>query len=170
MRSPEQIFIDALGKKHLKERTISVYGLAVPYNVYNTYNEIIRPATFADQASSWWPIPCLANHGGHHVGYWTQAKDTPEGLLVYGKLFVRDPMERGMKKDMEGAKLSIDYMSPDDTRRQRINLVETFHKRKEIFSPQTVTTGILVEISLVSDPAFPKTWLKVGEPDWLKQE
>jgi len=41
---------------------------------------------------------------------------------------------------------------------------------REEYEPLIVTNALLSEISILPDPAFPHTYVKVGRPDWLKEE
>lgn len=167
MRTPEQIFMDALGERHEK-LSVEAHAFVLPYNVSNTYHEKILPGTFADQAANWWPIMALVDHEERMMGMWLQARDTPEGLYVYGRLFVKNAVDPEMIRDMEEAHISINYMSPGKLRPDRANTKSIFGMKLVDYTPQIVDQAIISEISLVSEAAFPGTWLKIGRPDWAK--
>jgi HK97 family phage prohead protease len=145
---------------------IAVKGFAMPYDVANSYNEIIRHGAFTKWLGKFnasgrkLPMGFMHERG---VGHWTKIEDRPEGLYVEGE--ITHPAAIEFFKDGRTRELSISFMQAKDadgTRRMSRERIESF-KADGFSDPppniravelDDVTEAGLAEISLVDRGAF----------------
>lgn len=147
---------------------LHVSGLACPWNVYNSYNELMKPGAFAKFIAK---HPEGVRMGFMHefeIGHWDTLKETPEGLWVSGR--VTEPEYAAFLKhaDDEFRELSITYEMPLLVESEaRFNsqpswLRSKLARRYKILPAIEVPEAFLDEISIVDDGAFPGTHLDIA--------
>lgn len=145
-----------------------IVGLAVPYNIPNSYNEVLRPGSMSEWLA--WAkekgietrdlIPMLWRHGEEGgspihetIGIWTSLWDGSDGLYVDG-LVGHSWVEKKIRAGKADA-MSVSYNTKEGGRKARIFKAYLNGARSFSDLPRfTVDRTWLSEISVTDSPAF----------------
>lgn len=146
-------------------KPLTIVGLAVPYNVPNSYNETMLPQALTEFVQvckrRHLKIPMFRRHKTNHViGYFTELHSTPKGLWVKG--VVTDPLEiQRVTTSKEYKGLSVTFASNRGSRMLRANYMESIKHNRLVFDPLVVERSALAEISLTSSPAWQECFFQI---------
>lgn len=149
---------------------LRVHGLACPWNIYNSYNELMRPGAFKRfiAARNRKPLPMRLLHEDV-VGEWKELVEGSDGLYASG--VIRDPAAAYGYELGEFPELSIAWRFHDenlskDLRVSKLRLNSKSAWDRAVYEEMNVPVvnrlevdeAVIGEISLVDHGAFDGTW------------
>jgi HK97 family phage prohead protease len=120
----------------------AITGTAWPFGSADSVGDIITKGAFNVAVDD---LPMLFGHNPDDlVGTWTEAKETPEGFVVKGKLHLENMRARSVRGLIQGGLvggLSIGFRTKASTKQGRNRVISALD---------------LFEVSLVRDPSHPR--------------
>lgn len=154
-------------------RGLQVHGLACPWNVYNSYRELMKPGAFKRFIASLHgePLKMKMKHR-RSAGYWTNLMEGSDGLFCSGVITdpaVAEIFERGDLPELSIAwRFADEKIDRGDVRATRLRF-NSHHPVEQILFEMVgaqivdhseIDEASLGEISIVDEGAFGGTWVR----------
>lgn len=154
-----------------------VHGMAVPYNVPNSHNEIIRPGAFSgfldelrskDKALSpdgklahGWHMPMYWNHEeDQFIGSWDTIIDGSDGLYVAGEIKKEWLFRKKRFFSKKPMAMSITFQVLVDSPEKNFHMMLRKAGLRSK-TPMIVEKASFTEVSLTTSPAFREAILHI---------
>lgn len=157
--------------------SIRVHGMAVPYNVPNSHNEIIRPGAFSsfleelrskDKALSadsklrhGWHMPMYWGHDeSQFIGSWDTLIDGSDGLYVAGEIEKEWVFRKKRFFSKKPVGMSITFQTLVDSPEKNFHMML---RKAGLRSnkPMIVENASFTEVSLTTSPSFREAILHI---------